>query len=87
MNESNLRKTSATNWEKIDQMTDEEIDTSDIPPLDDNFFANATLRMPKKKISVTLEVDQDIWEWFSAQGEQCQPQINQALKLYAKEHQ
>lgn len=87
MNESNLRKTSATNWEKIDHKTDNEIDTSDIPPLDDNFFANATLRIPKKKVSVTLEVDQDIWEWFSAQGEQCQNQINQALKLYAKEHQ
>lgn len=28
-------------------MTDEEIDTSDIPPLDDSFFANAKWRLPR----------------------------------------
>jgi uncharacterized protein (DUF4415 family) len=30
---------SKTDWARIDQMSDEEIDTSDNPPLDDNFFA------------------------------------------------
>ena len=29
-------------------MTDEEIDYSDIPPLDDDFFARATLRRPQQ---------------------------------------
>jgi hypothetical protein len=36
-------------------MTDEEIDTSDIPPLDEKFFANARLRMPRGKVAVTSE--------------------------------
>ena len=35
---------SLTDWEKLDAMVDKEIDTSDIPPLDDNFFANAKTR-------------------------------------------
>ncbi|MGB5594348.1 MAG: BrnA antitoxin family protein [Crocosphaera sp.] len=83
MNKSNSQKTSETNWERIEKMTDNDIDTSDLPPLDDNFFANATLRMPKKKISVTLEIDQDVWEWFVSQGEECQTEINTALKMYA----
>lgn len=87
MSKSNLEKTSATNWERIDQMTDDEIDTSDIPPLDDKFFANATLRMPKKEISVTIKVAQDVWEWFAVQGEKYQTHINTALKMYAKNTQ
>ena len=28
-------------------MTDEKVDTSDIPELDDDFFERATLRMPE----------------------------------------
>ncbi len=49
MNETNLKKPSETDWARIDQMKDEEIDTSDIPPLDDAFFAAAQWRMPEKK--------------------------------------
>ena len=67
-------------------MTDEEIDTSDIPPLDETFFANARLRMPEKKVSVTIDVDADVLEWFKAQGEEFQQRINAALKIYAEAH-
>jgi hypothetical protein len=50
MSVRNLNKRSETNWARIDQMTDEEIDTSDIPPLDDAFFAKAKLRLPRSYI-------------------------------------
>jgi uncharacterized protein (DUF4415 family) len=67
-------------------MTDEEIDTSDIPPLDETFFANARLRIPEKMVSITLDVDADVLEWFKAQGEEFQQRINAALKIYAEAH-
>jgi uncharacterized protein (DUF4415 family) len=67
-------------------MTDEEIDTSDIPPLDETFFANARLRMPTQKVSVTLDVDADVLAWFKAQGEEFQQRVNAALKIYAEAH-
>ena len=35
-----MSNTSKTNWAKIDAMTDDDIDTSDIPPLTDEFFAS-----------------------------------------------
>ncbi|MGI9067877.1 MAG: hypothetical protein ACR2HX_15935 [Pyrinomonadaceae bacterium] len=47
MNARNLNKVSATDWARVDQMTDEEIDTSDIPPLDDAFLASAKWRLPR----------------------------------------
>lgn len=48
MSETDLKKPSETDWARIDQMTDDEIDTSDIPPLDDAFFAAAQWRLPEK---------------------------------------
>jgi hypothetical protein len=47
MKEGIMNNTSRTNWAKIDAMTDDDIDTSDIPPLTDKFFSQAKLRMPK----------------------------------------
>jgi len=86
MSAQDLKKPSGTNWERVNEMTDEEIDTSDIPPLDEAFFAGARLRMPGKKVSITLDVDADVLEWFRAQGEDFQNRINAALKIYAEAH-
>jgi uncharacterized protein (DUF4415 family) len=81
-----LKNSSETNWERIDQLTDEEIDTSDIPPLDDAFFANAELRLPKGKMPVVLSVDADVFQWFKSQGAEYQDLINTASRIYADEH-
>ncbi len=68
-------------------MTDEDIDTSDSPPLDDDFFARAQWRMPEKKTAVTLSVDSEVLKWFEAQGADFQQRVNAALKIYAQAHQ
>jgi uncharacterized protein (DUF4415 family) len=87
MSEENLKKPSETDWKRIDQMTDEEIDTSDIPPLDDAFFAAAEWRLPEKKTAVTLSVDDEVLKWFEAQGAEFQLRINAALRIFAAAHQ
>lgn len=46
MSANNLNNTSLTNWAALEVMTDEEIDYSDIPPLTEEFFEQATLRLP-----------------------------------------
>jgi uncharacterized protein (DUF4415 family) len=86
MNARDLKKPSETDWARVSEMTDDEIDTSDIPPLDETFFASARLRMPEKKVSVTLDVDADVLAWFEAQGEEFQRRINTALRAYAEAH-
>jgi uncharacterized protein (DUF4415 family) len=67
-------------------MKEEEIDTSDIPLLDDAFFANAKLRLPEGKVPVVLTVDAEIFQWFKSQGAGYQQLINAALRIYAEEH-
>jgi uncharacterized protein (DUF4415 family) len=86
MSVRNSKTHSETNWERIDSMADEEIDTSDIPPLDDDFFRRARWRMPGKKTAVTLSVDDDVLKWFEAQGAEFQHRINAALRIYAEAH-
>ena len=86
MSARNLKKPSETDWARIDSMADEEVDTSDIPPLDDEFFAKAQWRMPRRKTAVTLSVDDDVLKWFEAQGAEFQQRINAALRIYVEAH-
>lgn len=85
--DKNLKKPSETDWARIDAMTDEDIDTSNIPPLTDDFFAGAEWRMPENKTAVTLSVDSEVLKWFEAQGTDFQHRVNAALKIYDEAHQ
>ena len=67
-------------------MGDEDVDTSDTPPLDDQFFAGAELRLPKGKVPIIMSVDADVFEWFKSQGPEYQNLINVALRSYADTH-
>lgn len=75
-------KHSETNWAKLETLTDEQIDTSDIPPLDDDFFTKGELRLPKQKPMISIRVDADVLEWFKAQGPGYQTRMNAVLRLY-----
>jgi hypothetical protein len=50
MSVRNLKKKSETDWARIDRMTDDEIDTSDIPSLDDAFFERAIRVLPRTRV-------------------------------------
>ena len=87
MSERDTSKHSRTDWQKLDVMTDEEIDYSDIPPLDDNFFARATLRLPHQpKVIVTMQVDPDVFAWFDAQEDGWERRMQAALRIYVEAH-
>ncbi|MCW7551767.1 BrnA antitoxin family protein [Endozoicomonas gorgoniicola] len=81
-----MKKPSATDWKQLAAMEDEDIDTSDIPELDDEFFNQAELRVPVKK-PVTIRLDSDVLEWFKEQGQGYQTRINHLLRKYMEAHQ
>lgn len=80
-----MSNTSKTDWARIDAMGDD-IDTSDIPPLSDEFFAKAKLRMPTSSIAVTIHIDPETFAWFKAQGKLSEQQMAAALRIYAEAH-
>jgi uncharacterized protein (DUF4415 family) len=79
-----MNKSSETDWDRVDALADETIDTSDIPPLSEAFFARAILQMPREFTAVTVQLDSDVWAWFEAQGDSCEQQVNAALRIYAE---
>ena len=81
-----LKRKSKTNWERVDNLTDKQVDTSDIGPLDEDFFRHTALSMRAPKKSLTMRLDADILEWFREQGKGYQTRINAILRTYMKAH-
>ena len=82
----NLKKKSKTDWDKLHKMSDKDIDYSDIPALDSEFFKKGELRMPKKKPLISIRLDADVLEWFKSQGAGYQTRMNAVLRMYMEAH-
>jgi uncharacterized protein (DUF4415 family) len=81
MSDPVTKEPSKTDWERIDAMTDEDLDYSDNPPLDEDFFSEAiTWRGNKQQI--TLRLDQDVLDFYRKQGKGYQTMINSVLRKY-----
>ncbi|ELS05608.1 hypothetical protein Xen7305DRAFT_00053560 [Xenococcus sp. PCC 7305] len=74
---------------KLLEMSDEDIDFSDIPELDESFFQNAKLvkRKPKTE-AISIRVDTETLEWFRKTAKnnpeirEYQTLINDVLRTY-----
>ncbi|MEW5987830.1 MAG: BrnA antitoxin family protein [Chloroflexota bacterium] len=67
-------------------MTDEEIDYSNIPPLDEAFFDRARVWRPRQKVTVAVQLDSDVLAWFQAQGDEWEKRMRAALRIYVEAH-
>ncbi|CAG8871319.1 hypothetical protein PS627_04391 [Pseudomonas fluorescens] len=81
-----MSKASKTDWDRLASQRDDEIDTSDIPLLDDDFFRRAEVRVPAKQ-AVTIRLDADVLAWFKDQGTGYQTRINLLLRQYMQAQQ
>ena len=78
--------TSKTDWDRLDAMTDEDIDTSDIPALNAEFFERAKCLVPRPSEEITLRLDADLLDWFKSQSAAWEDRINAALRVYVETH-
>jgi uncharacterized protein (DUF4415 family) len=80
-----------TDWARVDAMTDEDIDAAirddpDAPPIvDADWFAFATLVMPKAKEQISIRLDRDVLAHFRRYP-RYQTRINAILRA-AMEHE
>ena len=63
---------------------DQDIDFSDIPELDDNFWRNAELVEPDRTEQVTLRVKRSVLAYFRAPGKGYQSRMNRVLESYVR---
>lgn len=70
--------------EELANIKDEDIDFSDIPELDEEFWKNAKLVPPMGTTPVTLRVKNSVLEAFKAGGKGYQTRMNAVLEAYVK---
>ena len=69
----------------IEAVRDEDIDYSDIPELDESFWANAELVEPDTSQHVTLRIKKSVLEHFKAKGAKgYQTRITAVLESYVR---
>jgi uncharacterized protein (DUF4415 family) len=86
MSVKHTKKQSRTDWKRLRAMTDREIDSSDIAPVDKSFFVQTRVHWPQSKRAVSLRLDPDLLAWFKSQGRDYQARINAALRVYVEAH-
>jgi uncharacterized protein (DUF4415 family) len=75
-----------TNFSQLDAMQDSNIDYSEIPELDEEFFKAASVPLLPKKQQLTIRIDSDLLEWLKNQGQGYHTRINTILRAYMKVH-
>ena len=73
---------SQTDWNRIDAMADEDIDYSDVPELDAEFWKAAEVFDRGAKKPITIRIDNDVIAWFKSRGGRYQVLMNQVLRQY-----
>lgn len=69
---------------QIEALPEDQIDFSDIPEMDAAFFETARLVMPvgATKQAISIRVDDDVLQWFKAQGKGHLSRMNAVLRAY-----
>ena len=68
--------------EALAKRPDSEVDCSDIPELDENFWKNAVQNpfyKPTKQVT-NVRIDADVMQWLKAQGKGYQTRMNKILR-------
>ena len=84
--EAASKTASETDWEALAAMTDEEIDYSEIGPLPETFFERARIWQPQPQVTLKLQVDADILDWFRKASDNWEGRMRAALRLYVESH-
>ncbi|MFO1359027.1 MAG: BrnA antitoxin family protein [Plasticicumulans sp.] len=83
MSAPHTKPPSATDWARLQAMTDDDIDFSDDPERDAQFLAQAVI-WPGPKKQITLRIDADVLGYFREQGRGYQTLINRVLRKYVE---
>jgi uncharacterized protein (DUF4415 family) len=74
--------------EQLADLPDDQIDTSDIPELDEAFWANAKVTPPRTKPNVSLRVEEEVVAYFKAENPKgYTARMSAVLSAYVQAHQ
>ncbi len=73
--------------EQVAALKDRDIDFSDIPELDEQFWKHAKLVEPDRTEQITLHVKRSVLAFFKATGRRYQTRMNQVLESHVRAQQ
>ena len=79
---------SKTNWEKLRNLTDEEIEASiaNDPDWSDEWrWSEAILVIPPRKKPISIRIDEDVLDYFRKDGAGYQRRMNAVLRSYMQQ--
>jgi uncharacterized protein (DUF4415 family) len=77
-----------SDWDKVDAMTEAEIDRVTKDDRDENIeWGEWQVGLPLPKRHVSLRIDADVLDWFKRQGRGYQTRINAVLRGYVTAQQ
>lgn len=86
MSSNSTTQKTATDWERVDAMADQDIDLSECDEITPEVFAKAVVRQGlepvRRKAQITLRLDSDVIGWFKNGGRGYQTRINSLLRAY-----
>lgn len=74
----NTLKTPKTDWKRVNTMTDNEIDYTEIPEATEEIFKIMRAREPEK-VKINIALNPEIINFFKQQGSKYQSRINDVL--------
>lgn len=78
-----MKKRSKTNWDRVDALRNNQIDYSDNPPLESDFFQKA-IPWPGTKEQITLRLSPEVLGFFRRQGKGYQTAIGRVLEDFVE---
>ncbi|MFQ6676643.1 MAG: BrnA antitoxin family protein [Fidelibacterota bacterium] len=78
------RDSNKTQWQRLANLRDDQIDYGDIPETDEAFWKDADVVFPGKKVHLSIRLDEDIVNWFKQFGHGYQTRINAVLRSYVR---
>lgn len=84
MKGKDMKTISKQRLEELKSRRDDQIDYSEIPELDENFWQNIKLIEPDKTQIVTLRVKKSVLDAYKKLGKGYQTRMNQVLETYVK---
>jgi uncharacterized protein (DUF4415 family) len=83
------RRSSETDWDRLRNLTDAEIEASlahdpDWEEFKNIDWAKAELDIPAKKQAISIRIDEDVLDYFKQEGAGYQRRMNAVLRSYMK---
>jgi hypothetical protein len=77
-----MKSSNKTDWERLRNMDDSEIDYSDIPEVDPPLWEDGIIRYPHHKVVIKIKVDEDLALWLEQMGSESESAMNNLLRSY-----